>query len=81
MRGPSTQHKAFCAHQIEIGERLQVHSMGDLLIVAALSGAYGARWIDDEAVAPLIQSVASGAASFASVATEISGRLEQRSQS
>ncbi len=75
-----TQRKAFSALQIEIGNRLNVESMGDLLIVAALSGAYGAEWIDEDAIAPLVRSVSSGSTSLAMVATEISERLEKRAQ-
>jgi len=72
------QRKEFCAQQIEIGERLRVYSMGELLIVAALSGAYGSQWIDDEEVEPMVQSVASGVASVASVAVDMSDVLERR---
>lgn len=71
------QRKEFCVQQIEIGERLQVYSMGELLIVAALSGAYGSQWIDEAEIRPLVQAVVSGESSLASVAVEISGALEQ----
>lgn len=71
------QRKEFCVQQIEIGERLRVYSMGELLIVAVLSGAYGAQWVDEAAIKPLVQAVASGESSLASVAVEISGALEQ----
>jgi hypothetical protein len=74
----AAQRKAFCAEQIEIGERLRAYSMGELLIVAALSGAYGPQWIDDEAIEPMVQSVVSGAASLASVAADMSDALERR---
>ncbi len=69
------QRKAFCVQQIGIGERLRVQSMGDLLIVAALSGAYGGQWIDEEAIQPLARSVFDGTVSLALVATEITDRL------
>jgi len=66
------QRKEFCVQQIEIGERLQVYSMGELLIVA-----YGSQWIDEAEIRPLVQAVVSGESSLASVAVEISGALEQ----
>jgi len=75
------QRKAFYEEQIEIGERLKKESMGDLFIIAALSGAYGARWIESEAIASLVQSVVTGTASLAEVAVEIGERLEQQSRS
>jgi hypothetical protein len=71
------QRKAFCAQQIEIGERLRVYSMGELLIVAALSGAYGPQWIDDAAIKSLVDAVVVGESSLASVAAKISDVLGQ----
>lgn len=78
---PPAQRKAFYEEQIEIGERLKKESMGDLFIIAALSGAYGARWIEAEAIAPLVQSVVSGTATLSAVALEIGERLERLSRS
>ncbi|MGG1944548.1 DUF4123 domain-containing protein [Trinickia sp. NRRL B-1857] len=74
----SAERKAFCIQQLEIGERLGKRSMGDLFIVAALSGAHGVQWIDDTRVGHLVQSVTAGNVSLAAVAAEIGGRLEQR---
>lgn len=73
------QRKEFCVQQLEIGERLRVYSMGELLIVAALSGAYGWQWIDDKRIEPMVQAVASGTASLASVASDIGDVLAHRS--
>jgi hypothetical protein len=78
-RSPA-QRKAFYARQIEIGERLKVYSMGELFIVAALSGAYGERWVDEKDIEPMIESVVSGAAQLKSVAIEISERLNRQQQ-
>jgi hypothetical protein len=72
------ERKAFCARQVEIGERLQVYSMGELLIVAALSGTYGSQWIDAAAIKSLVDAVVSGESSLASVAVEISDVLGQQ---
>jgi hypothetical protein len=76
----AAERKAFCEQQIEIGERLRVYSMGELLIVAALSGAYGSQWIDDEAIRSMVESVISGKASLASVAPRMSDVLQQGSR-
>jgi hypothetical protein len=52
--------------------------MADLPIVSTLSYAYGTQWIDVEAIAPLLQSVVSGAAPLIRVATTIDERLSQQ---
>ncbi|WP_421375396.1 DUF4123 domain-containing protein [Paraburkholderia sp. DD10] len=72
------ERKIFCDDQIKIGARLSTDSMADLLIIATLSYAHGAQWIDSEAVVPLLQSVMSGAASLNRVATAIDERLNQQ---
>lgn len=78
-RSPA-QRKAFYERQIEIGERLKVYSMGELFIVAALSGAYGEQWVDDKEIESMIESVISGAAPLKAVAIEISERLNRQQQ-
>lgn len=78
-RSPA-QRKTFYARQIEIGERLKVYSMGELFIVAALSGAYGEQWVDDKDIASMIESVVSGTSQLKAMAAEISERLNRRQQ-
>lgn len=71
------ERKAFCQRQLSIGETLGAESMGELLVIATLSKAHGAQWVENAASVPLIESIKAGGTRLLDVAQRIDEQLNQ----